>query len=87
MVSAEVKIKNQLGVHARPATKLVRLASSGKSRVTLEKDGERINAQSILGVMLLQIEQGSTLKIEVEGEDEEIMLKKLITLINNKFEE
>ncbi|HHE46071.1 MAG TPA: HPr family phosphocarrier protein [Bacteroidetes bacterium] len=87
MVSAEVKITNKLGLHARPATKLVRTAASGKSEVFLEKNGQRINAQSILGVMLLQAEQGSTLKIEVVGEDEQDILNSLVELIRSKFGE
>jgi len=87
MVSRTVKIINELGLHARPATKLVRTAARGKSKVFLIKDDQRINAQSILGVMLLQAECGSDLTIEVEGEDEEIILERLVTLVNNKFEE
>ena len=87
MVSAEVRIRNKLGLHARPATKLVRTAARGKSEVFLEKDGQRINAQSILGVMLLQAEQGSTLRIVVNGEDEQAILHQLVELVNSKFGE
>jgi phosphocarrier protein HPr len=87
MISAEVKITNKLGIHARPATKLVRAASQGKSEVFLIKNEQRVNAQSILGVMLLQAERGCTITIEVNGEDEEIILEKLILLVNNKFGE
>lgn len=87
MVTRKVKIVNKLGLHARPATKLVRIASRGKSKVFLIKDNQRINAQSILGVMLLQVEYGADLIIEVEGEDEEIVLENLVKLVNNKFEE
>ncbi|NQT34893.1 HPr family phosphocarrier protein [bacterium] len=87
MVSAEIKITNKLGLHARPATKLVRLASSGKSEVSIMKNDQRVNAKSILGVMLLQAEQGSTIRIEVNGEDEEDLLNKLIDLVRSKFGE
>ncbi len=87
MVSAEIKITNKLGLHARPATKLVRLASSGKSEVSIMKDNQKVNAKSILGVMLLQAEQGSTIRIEVIGEDEEDLLNKLIGLVQSKFDE
>ncbi|MDP8239028.1 MAG: HPr family phosphocarrier protein [Candidatus Hatepunaea meridiana] len=87
MVSKKVKITNELGIHARPATKLVRIASSGKSQVSLIKDNQRANAQSILGVMLLEAISGSSIIIEVEGEDEEMVLEKLVRLINNNFEE
>jgi len=87
MVSQKVVISNKLGIHARPATKLVRLASRGNSKVFITKDDQRVNAQSILGVMLLQAEHGSTILIEVDGEDEIIMLKKLVNLISSGFEE
>jgi phosphocarrier protein len=87
MVSQKVMILNKLGIHARPATKLVRLASKGNSKVFITKDGQRINAQSILGVMLLQAEHGSTILIEVDGSDEEVMLQKLVHLISSGFEE
>ena len=87
MVSAEIKITNTLGLHARPATKLVRLASRGKSEVSIIKNNQKVNAKSILGVMLLQAEQGSTIRIEVVGEDEEDLLSKLIDLVRSKFDE
>jgi len=87
MISTEIKITNKLGIHARPATKLVRTASQGKSEVFLIKNGQRVNAQSILGVMLLQVERGCTITIEVNGEDEEEMLQKLVNLVSNKFGE
>ena len=87
MVSQKVRILNKLGIHARPATKLVRLASKGNSKVFITKDKQRINAQSILGVMLLQAEHGSTIIIEVDGNDEEDMLQKIVNLVNSGFEE
>ena len=80
-------ILNLLGIHARPASKLVKIASTGSSRVTLIKDGQRVNARSILGVMLLQAEKGSTVTIEVVGEDEAIVLEKIVELIQAKFGE
>ena len=87
MVTTEVKITNKLGIHARPATKLVRTASLGKSEVFLIKNGQRVNAKSILGVMLLQAKRGSSITIEVHGEDEQDMMTKLVELIENKFGE
>jgi len=87
MVSQKVMVVNKLGIHARPATKLVRLASKGNSKVFITKDNQRVNAQSILGVMLLQAEHGSTILIEVDGKDEEIMLKRLVNLISSRFKE
>jgi len=87
MQKTEVTILNRLGLHARPASKLVKIASTGKSEVTLIKDGQRANGKSILGVMLLQAEQGSTLTLEVKGIDEEEVLSQIIELINDKFGE
>jgi phosphocarrier protein HPr len=87
MKSADVTISNRLGLHARPASKLVHLAASGKSDVFLVKEGQRVNARSILGVMLLAAEFGSTLRIEVNGEDESEMLLKLANLFAGKFGE
>ena len=87
MKSAEVTIRNRLGLHARPASKLVHLAASGKSEVFLIKEKQRINARSILGVMLLAASFGSTLRIEVSGEDEAEMLAKLQELVAEKFGE
>lgn len=86
-ICSEARIINQLGVHARPATKLVRTASASKSEVFFEKDGQRVNGKSILGVMLLQAEMGSTLKIEVIGEDAEQVTNALLGLIRNRFGE
>ncbi|MBM3325660.1 MAG: HPr family phosphocarrier protein [Calditrichaeota bacterium] len=87
MKSAEVTITNRLGLHARPASKLVRTVTGGDSQVFLIKDGQRVNARSILGVMLLDAGQGASVCIEVSGADEDIMLRKLVELIVGKFGE
>ena len=87
MLQTEVTITNRLGLHARPATKLVRIAASGKSDVFLSKDDQRVNAKSILGVMLLEAGLGSKLKIEVDGEDEAEVMRQLVELIRDKFGE
>jgi len=87
MEKAELTILNKLGLHARPATKLVKVAGSGKSQVFISKDGQRVNAKSILGVMLLQAEQGSKILVEVTGEDELEVLERLRELIRSKFGE
>ena len=87
MKSADVTIRNRLGLHARPASKIVHLAASGKSEVFLVKDKQRVNARSILGVMLLAASFGSTLRIEVAGEDEDVILAKLQELVAGKFGE
>jgi len=87
MIRTEITITNQLGFHARPASKFVQIASSGKSEVFVLKNGNRVNGHSILGVMLLEAVQGSKLTIEVNGEDEEEVLFKLVELVNSKFGE
>ena len=87
MVAQQVTIRNKLGLHARPAAHFVRLAAQYKSEVFLDKDGVRINAKSIMGVMMLAAEQGVTLTIECSGEDEEELLAKLVKLVEDKFYE
>lgn len=87
MISSEVTIQNRLGLHARPASKLVKTAASGKSEVFLIRDDQRVNCRSILGVMLLAAEFGSKVRIEVNGEDEQEVMKNLTELIVNKFGE
>ncbi len=87
MKSAEVTITNRLGLHARPASKLVRTVTNSNSQVYIIKDGKRINARSILNLMLLDAGYGTNLKIEVTGEDEDEVLAQLIELIVGKFGE
>lgn len=85
VVSAEVRILNAPGLHARPASKLVSLISRSKAEVTLMMDGERVNARSILNVISLQALQGATITVEVTGEGEIELLEEIIELIRNKF--
>jgi len=87
MVAQQVTLKNKLGLHARPAAHFVRLAAQFKSDVFLIKDDVRINAKSIMGVMMLAAEQGATLTIECDGEDEQELLAKLVQLVEDKFYE
>lgn len=87
MVAQKVIIRNKLGLHARPAAHFVRLASQFKSDVFLVKDDVRINAKSIMGVMMLAAEQGASLTIECQGEDEAALLAKLTKLVEDKFYE
>ena len=87
MVAQKVTIRNKLGLHARPAAHFVRLASQYESDVFLAKDDVRINAKSIMGLMMLAAQQGATLTIECHGEDEEALLAKLVKLVEDKFYE
>lgn len=87
MVTEQVKIINSLGLHARPAARLVKITSSHNCDVFITKDGMEVNAKSIMGVMMLAAEQDSFLTIKCSGPDEEICMSDLRELIKNKFYE
>ena len=87
MARAEIKITNKLGMHARASAKLTQLAGSYKCEVWLSRNGRRVNAKSIMGVMMLAAGKGSTLTIDAEGEDAEAALVALQKLIADKFDE
>ena len=87
MARAEIEISNKLGLHARASAKLTQIAGSYSSEVWLEKGPRRINAKSIMGVMMLAAGKGSSVHIEVSGEDETAALSALEALINNRFDE
>lgn len=81
----EFEIKNKQGLHARPATALVNLASKFKADIYLIKGDKRINAKSILGILVLAAEKGSKIKIQTDGEDEKEAINAIVELANNKF--
>jgi phosphocarrier protein len=87
MVEQEAEIVNRLGLHARAAAKLVHTAGRFQSRVTVARDGEEVDAKSILGVLLLAAAQGSTVTIRCDGADEEQALRAVTDLIANRFDE
>ena len=87
MIERAVDISNRLGLHARAAAKLVHTAGAFKSRTVLVKDGEEVDAKSILGILLLAAAQGTRLVVRCEGEDEEQALQAVTGLIANKFDE
>lgn len=87
MVSQEVVIKNRAGVHARPAAMLVQKASEFKSDIFIQKDDEKINAKSIMGILALGAGFKSSLLIIADGEDEKEALAALVLLVENRFEE
>jgi len=87
MQEREVKIINKLGLHARAAAKLVNIASKYGSLIEIEKDGQRVNGKSIMGVMMLAANQGSSIKLLADGEDASESLDDMETLINNYFDE
>jgi phosphocarrier protein HPr len=87
MIEREVSIKNRAGLHTRPAAALVKLAAKFKSDFFIEKDSFRINGKSIIGVMTLAAEQGSTLLLKFAGEDEEQASNAIIDLFERGFDE
>ena len=87
MPSADALIVNKLGLHARASAKLTQLASAFKSEVWLSRSGRRVNAKSIMGVMMLAAGKGATVTIETDGEDAEAALGAIRDLIAEKFGE
>lgn len=87
MQQRDVEIVNKLGLHARPSARLTQLASSFKSKVFVSRNGRRVNAKSIMGVMMLAAARGSTIKLETEGEDEVEAMEALADLISSGFGE
>jgi len=85
--SRNVIIINKLGMHARAAAKLVKLATSFESDIDIEKDSRRVNAKSIMGVMMLAASKGSTITLHAEGSDAEQSLDSIEQLINDRFDE
>ena len=87
MQSREIVVTNKLGVHARPAGMIVDITGKAKSDITLEYEGNKVNAKSILNVMMLAITPGSTVKFVANGEDEERILDKWEQLFRENFHE
>ena len=87
MIQREIILLNRLGLHIRPAAQFTKIASKYKADVFLVRDGMRVNAKSIMGVMMLAAGQGSKLMLECMGEDEQEVCNELVTLIENKFGE
>ncbi len=85
--AASVEVVNRAGVHARPAAALVKAAGRFRSEIHVEKDGLRVNAKSIMGVLMLAAEQGSTLRFTAVGPDAEEALATLTELVRRGFEE
>ena len=87
MPRIETEITNKLGLHARASAKLTQLAGSFPCEVLMERGSRRINAKSIMGVMMLAAGKGSSVIIDTEGERAEEALQAIVTLIANKFGE
>lgn len=86
MVTKEVSVNNPTGLHARPATMLVKKASSFKSDLSIEFNGKRANVKSLIGVLSLGIVKGSTIKVIAHGEDEEVASEEIVKLIKSMEE-
>lgn len=87
MLRQETTIVNKLGLHARASAKLTQLAAKFQSEVWLTRNGRRINAKSIMGVMMLAAGIGSKVEVETEGSDETQAMQEILDLIANKFGE
>ena len=87
MVKTAITISNQLGLHARASAKLTKLAGAYACAVHLSRNGRRINAKSIMGVMMLAAGLGAEVEIECDGPDEQQALEAIVALINDKFGE
>jgi phosphocarrier protein len=87
MIKTRINISNKLGLHARASAKLTKLATSFKSEVWMSRNGRRVNAKSIMGVMMLAAGMGAEVEVEIEGEDERVAMESILALIHDKFGE
>ncbi len=87
MIKTTVTISNKLGLHARASAKLTKLAGSFASEVWMSRGDRRVNAKSIMGVMMLAAGLGSMVEVETNGADESVAMDALLALINDKFGE
>ncbi|HUP31004.1 MAG TPA: HPr family phosphocarrier protein [Usitatibacter sp.] len=87
MIKREIKVVNKLGLHARASAKLTQVASTFKSGVWIARNGRRVNAKSIMGVMMLAAGLGSTVELETDGEDEAGAMQEIEKLFADKFGE
>jgi len=87
MLQRDIEIINKLGLHARASAKLTQLAGQYESEVWLTREGRRVNAKSIMGVMMLAASKGSTVGVETSGADEEAAMDAITGLIRDRFEE
>jgi len=83
----ELTVDNKMGIHARPAAMIVRVANKFSSELVVEKDDEQVNGKSIMGLMMLAAGNGSMLRFTANGEDAENLLDEMTELFNRKFEE
>ena len=87
MYTKDVEVKNQVGLHARPATFFIQKANEFKSSIWVEKEDRRVNAKSLLGVLSLGVMGGATIRILAGGPDEETAVDELVKLVESGFAE
>jgi phosphocarrier protein HPr len=87
VIKATTRISNKLGLHARASAKLTKLAGGYRCEIFLSRNGRRVNAKSIMGVMMLAAGIGSEVEVETEGEDEQQAMTAILALIDDKFGE
>ena len=87
MIKSTLNISNKLGLHARASAKLTKLAGGFRCEIHLSRNGRRVNAKSIMGVMMLAAGMGTQVELEVEGEDEQAAADAIAALVNDKFGE
>jgi len=87
MLRQQIEIANRLGLHARASAKLTQLAGGFQCDVWMTRDGRRVNAKSIMGVMMLAAAKGSSIELETDGPDEQTAMDALVALIADKFGE
>lgn len=86
-VNNKIQIQNELGMHARAATKFVQTANKFQSKITVEKDGQEVNGKSIMGVLMLVAAKGTWITVKCEGDDAAQALDALAVLVRDKFGE
>ena len=87
MISKEIVVQNQVGLHARPATFFIQKANEFTSSIWISKDERKVNAKSLLGVLSLGITRGTTVTLTVDGADEEAAVEALTSLVASNFAE
>lgn len=86
MIIDRVIVDNKAGLHAKPASLFVQRANDFKSEIYIKKESTRVNAKSIMGVMILAVQKGDEIEIEASGDDEKRAMEQLKLLIENKFD-
>ena len=86
-IKTELLVENKMGIHARPAAMFVKIASRYEAEIFVEKDGERVNGKSIMGLMMLAAGPGSRLILEAIGVDASQAVEELTQLLANRFDE